>query len=289
MSAFSIMSGSSGSSGADGKLDLKSIITSLQAAQNKANDVNIARYNKGLGELQTGRESMRQYYAQAGEELQNVGQTAIADIQQGSERALAAGQQSLITSGLTNTTVAANLPRGVEADRRRAMLGAEEQQSIMRSGLFQGQAGAEMGASGNIAQFIASRSDTGPDLGYYSSLIQAASAANTQPVQASIGPAPGMPATNASPFIRPGDPRGGGGGKTISSGAPGAAPGQTGAGGVGSAGSGSAYTVGNVSGSRAAPQGGVYGAGGQALSPIAKAASTFSPFGGNRNLSGRAR
>ncbi len=231
------------------------IISQLQQAQKQANDANLQRYNKGLSELNAGRSSMRQYYAQAQSLVQDIGKSALEDVDRGSERAFAQGRQSLISSGLNNTTLTANLARSTEEDRQRGSQRVREGIAQNQANIAQNQAGAETNASGNIASFIAARNDSGPDIGQYAGLIRDAAGANTLPVQAQLPPRQG------------GGGGGGGGGGSI-----GNSPFKFAAATPG----GNAYTEGNVDATRAAGGGGVYGQGGQALSPIAKASQAQS-------------
>lgn len=256
-------SGSNRSGKSAATFSIADIIKQLQAAQNQANDANIQRYNEGLAELNSGRASMRQYYEKAQGLVQDIGASALQDVERGSERAFAQGRQSLISSGLSNTTLTANLARGTEEDRQRAALRVEEQVAQQQAGIAQNRAGAELGASGGIASFIANRNDVGPDIGQYAGLIRDAAAANTQPVQASLPARSGMPAINTG---------GGrlGAGRSASSGA---APGQSPfvRGGSGSP-AGKAYVTGPGKDQKIASgqQGGVYGQQGQAVSPKAR-------------------
>lgn len=296
-------SGSSGSSsrtspqGSNNQSSIASIIASLEQSQKAANDANQQRYTGGLEELESGRESMRQYFAQANSLIQDIGSSAIEDINRGSERSFAMGRQHLISSGLSNTTITNSLIRGTEEDRRREMERVEEQRATAQAGLNERQAGAELGASGNIAQFMAARNDIGPDPASYAGLIQAASATNTSPIQASLGASAGQAPINAgqSGLIRPTQYGAGGGNSAASGSNAGQAPG-TGGGGIQAGGSYNKATIVGPGKGKTIPgkqQGGVYGQGGQAISPIAKKAgpnvSTYNPWAGNRNISGRLR
>lgn len=156
---------------------LAGIVQQLQTAQQAANQANKRRYQQGFNLLTKGRGTARSYYDQAADQIDVMGRGATEDVERGATRALAAGRQSLMSAGLGNTTIAANLPRGVEEDRRRAMQSVEEQRAQQAMGLLTQRAGAELGASGQLAGFIGSRTDTGPDLGLYASLMQAAAAA----------------------------------------------------------------------------------------------------------------
>lgn len=182
-----------------GSNSIADIISQLESAQKKANDANLARYNQGLQELETGRESMRNYFAQANSLIQDIGASAVEDISRGAQRSFAQNKQHLISAGLHNTTIMGSLIRGTEEDRRREMERVEEQRRVALGGLAERQASAELGASGNIAQFIAARSDVGPDIGQYAGLIQQAAAAPQGKVQARIGAGGGGVAGAGSP------------------------------------------------------------------------------------------
>jgi len=158
---------------------LADIMKQLQAAQSAATAATEQRFSQGLSALTSGQERARSYYDQAAAAAGSIGRGATEDVSRGATRALAAGRQSLTSAGLGNTTIAANLPRGVEEDRRRAMQSVEEQQAQQRMGLLTQRAGSEMGAGGQLASYFGSRSDTGPDLGLYASLIQAAASSPT--------------------------------------------------------------------------------------------------------------
>jgi len=162
-------------------INISDIIRQLQEAQTAANAANEARYQQGLATLTGGRQTLQNLYGQAGSLIGEVGKSAIEDISRGAVRQGGQTRQDLITSGLANTTIAGAMARGVEEDRRRSMRQVEEDQARLRSGLATQQAGAEMGAAGGIADFIASRSDVAPDMSIYSSLIQAASAQEGAP------------------------------------------------------------------------------------------------------------
>lgn len=170
-------------------VDFSSLLQQLQRSQNQANKANEARYQAGLAELSGSRDLMRSLYEQAGTTLSGLGESAKTDIEMGAQRALGAGRQSLISSGLGNTTIAAGLPRGVEEDRRRSMERVEEGQAQQRVGLMTQQAGAEMGGAGQIADFISARQDRGPDMGLYANLLasMAAGQAASQPITQSAG------------------------------------------------------------------------------------------------------
>lgn len=171
-------------------VNIADIIAELRRGQQQANEQNRIRYQQGLQTLRGTRGTMRNLYGQAEQLTADLGQSALRDVNRGAERTQALGRQDLISSGLGSTTMVGSMLRGTEEDRRRAAERVEEDVARQRASLATGQAGAEMGMGGAISDFIAARSDIGPDMGLYSSLIQAA-AGQQQPrttVSAGLGP-----------------------------------------------------------------------------------------------------
>jgi len=247
------------------------LLKQLQAAQDRANKENEKRYQEGLAELTGGRVSMRELYEQAAGNLAKVGGAAAEDVSRGATRTGATGMQGLISAGLGNTTITGSLARGVEEDRRRGMRTVEEDQARRMAGLQTTRAGAEMGAAGNLAQFMAARSDQGPDLGMYGSLIQQASAGGPEGQQTiHTGLSPNARA-GLDAFGRPMGRYGGGGGGSIS-----------GAGGGGYA--GPAGSTGGGGGGGGAPGSVYYGPGAMAAS--ARAPQTGAPAPGAPGVPG---
>lgn len=167
-------------------IKINKLLKQIQDAQAEANRVNKERYELGLAKLEGAESSLKDLYRQAGERMGTIGAAAREDVRQGA-RAQAAGlQQQLISSGLANTTISGTMMRGVESDRLRAMQGLQEQDAARQVGLMTQQAGAQMGAAGGVADFIAARSDVGPNVGMYSDLIRAAMA-NQAPAGSGMG------------------------------------------------------------------------------------------------------
>ena len=192
-------------------VNIADIIKQLEKSRARANKENIARYGAGLKELGGGRETLRGLYSQADDLSSIIGRQAAQDVNRGAQRGQAMGIQNLISSGLGNTTITGAMMRGVEEDRRRAMQGVEEQKAQQQMGLLTQQAGQEFGMSGTIADFMASRSDVGPDISQYGNLIQQAAAAGTgQPISTFGGMGPNARA-GLDVFGRP--MRGTGGGR----------------------------------------------------------------------------
>ena len=121
-----------------GGTDFSRIIQQMEAAQQKANLANEERYKEILG-----------MYSCLGQ----AGRTLIAE--QATQQ-LATGQQGLISRGLGSTTITAGLERGIASDAERQRQQLEESVTMQKAGVME------------------RRTDVGPDIGMYASLLQAA-------------------------------------------------------------------------------------------------------------------
>jgi hypothetical protein len=158
-----------------------------------------------FGQAQTQSQAL---YQQALGASQGAGQSAMADINAGAKQAYAQGLQHLTGAGLGNTSLGANLSRGVESDRARGVQRVQEGVGLQQAGIYQNQAGsllsgagqaaglglnyaqlaqaqqaqqagilqnqaqASMQGAGMLSNFIGARSDQGPDMSLYASLLQ---------------------------------------------------------------------------------------------------------------------
>lgn len=140
------------------------IMYRVQKAMDEANAANLERYEKGLGELESARESMRGYYGGAEEAirnlygdartttgglygeardlLRNIGSSAMEDINRQAIQDWGAGEQDLISRGLGNTTIRESVRRGVSEDRARRARAVDEMRMTQLGGLAERQAGA---------------------------------------------------------------------------------------------------------------------------------------------------
>jgi hypothetical protein len=142
-----LLSGVKGNTGA--------ISTALQQSgkqQKAANTANEQRYGEGLGYLK-GAEALIGQNGQAG--MNRIGEQE----QQG----LGKAAQSAVSRGLTNTTIADSLNRGVQRDANDARLNLQESINSQQAG-----------AKDRIADFIAARNDNGPDTNLLAGLTQGA-------------------------------------------------------------------------------------------------------------------
>lgn len=147
--------------------DFSKIIEQYRTAQAKANQANLQRYQQGLSTLRAG-------HATATAQAQQFGTSALQDIEESSVQQRARGEQELTSRGLGGTTIRGAMTRGVERERLRGRARVGEQRATMLGQLAQRQ-GAE------IAGFMERRTDTGPDLGMFANLLQAAGQQQQQP------------------------------------------------------------------------------------------------------------
>ena len=121
-----------------GQGGFQDIISQMQAAQEKANLLNEQRYQQMLSQFET------------------LGQAGRARIEQQTMQRQAAATQSLMGRGLGSTTITSAVERGIagEAETQRQQL--EESVAMQKAGVME------------------RRTDVGPDLGMFASLLQAA-------------------------------------------------------------------------------------------------------------------
>lgn len=130
-------------------------------AMEEANQANQARYEEGLGLL----EQSAGLYAPGG----GFGAGALADIERAKGKDIASATQSLVSSGLYGTTIAAGLPKKYE----------EEVSGPARLRVEDIRKERYAGALGQKAGFIERRTDKGPEMGLFASLMQGASSGPT--------------------------------------------------------------------------------------------------------------
>ena len=152
-----------------------------QAAMDKANAANESRYTEGKAKMTA-----------AEAEADKIGTGQLAALEQTKKQDVAAGMQSLVGSGMGNTTVAASLPQAWESN-----VGTTGRLQIGESAAY-----AKMIAFGNTAGFIERRTDQAPDMGQYATLTSQAAMGN--PNTQSYTPSPvSTPASSVSPMPTP--------------------------------------------------------------------------------------
>jgi len=161
-------------------VDLKALMKTVEAAQKSANDANMKRYEEllaSISQLTTDVVGAGGSYDQAAKLVENVGMAAREQIGEAAVKAGAMSEQDLTNRGLGNTTIRSAAQRGIAADKTKAELAQSESEAQQKSSLLLSRAGAQMGLGQMKAGAIEGRYDMGPDMGMFSSLIQAASAA----------------------------------------------------------------------------------------------------------------
>ena len=133
---------------------MASILGVFQAAQTRANQANLARYKEGIGLY----DQMITNWGKGGGFVKG----AEATLERTKKKDMASGMQSLVSSGLVNTTMSAGLGKKWEEE-----VGAPARLNIADV------AGQRlMQAQREKAGFIERRTDSGPDPSMVSSLMQ---------------------------------------------------------------------------------------------------------------------
>jgi len=145
-------------------------------ASQSARADSLSQYKSLMDSAKQTTDNTRGLNQQAQAAAASVGEQAKVRAGQHNEQQLAKSQQSLVSRGLGNTTIAGAASRGINADYAQNLGNIDEQQAKLRSGLLTQAAGAEMALGNFNADAILSRQNVGPDLGMYSSLLQSLSA-----------------------------------------------------------------------------------------------------------------
>ncbi|MCK5611418.1 hypothetical protein KAR91_56630 [Candidatus Pacearchaeota archaeon] len=117
---------------------LQGIIKQMQVAQQKANKANERRYQQILGSFE------------------NLGKAGRARIEQQTIQRQAQATQSLTSRGLGGTTITSAVERGIASDAELSRQQLEESVTMQKAGVME------------------RRTDEGPDLGMFASLLQSA-------------------------------------------------------------------------------------------------------------------
>lgn len=183
--------------------DIKSVMTSVNQAQNDANTANNDRYKQQLGVLTgaygTGGEQLSQGYTSALNDLSGSlanNNTVFSNEQsraiQDANKASAAATNSGIARGLGNTTIQNSMQDQVQRAKNDALAQVAANKATSDNAVYknisdihQNQGNALSGLSVNggqtISNTIGARNDVGPNISDYASLVaQAAQAQNSQ-------------------------------------------------------------------------------------------------------------
>ncbi len=126
------------------------IIAQMQAAQEKANLLNEQRYQQALGQFE------------------GLGKAGMARIGQQTQQRQAAAVQNLTSRGLGSTTITSAVERGIASDAELQRQQLQESVAVQKAGV------------------IERRTDTGPDLGMFASLLQTAGQGQQQQPSRSV-------------------------------------------------------------------------------------------------------
>jgi len=166
------------------------LINQFMAAQQAAQQANQAQFQQLLTTIKDLGTQTQGTFNDALGRIANLGASSKSQNDRLGLRTLAAGQQDLIRSGLSNTTRAPNLRRGVAEDVAFQNQAVDEGVAGQQAGLLAQRAGNETQIGGLLANAIGNQQNIGPDLGLFASLIQAAAAAGdpNQKVTAFVPP-----------------------------------------------------------------------------------------------------
>lgn len=148
---------------------LTSQLQEQQQAQRTAAEQQRSQLMSQIGQT-TG--EVQDLYGEAREQAQGVGTAARQRISDQAARNLAQQQQQMLARGLSGTTIAPAMQRGVAADAERQQQSVDEQQAQLRSGLAQQQAGTTQQLGQWAGQGILSAQHQPPQMGVYMQLLQ---------------------------------------------------------------------------------------------------------------------
>lgn len=165
------------------------IISQFKAEQQKAEQARAKNFEELIAAIRDLGGTTGATFDQALQRLAGQGDAARTRAEQRGERTLAAGQQDLISSGLSSTTLSPNLRRGVADDVELQQQSIDEQVAAQQSGIDLARASNQTQIGLAEVQARANRDVTGPDLGLFASLLQqAAAAGDGSPVTAFVPP-----------------------------------------------------------------------------------------------------
>lgn len=200
--------------GSSGGFSIDDIIRQFQTEQANAQAAKAAQFQQLMATIQNTGAQAGGTFNEALDRVRNLGNTARERVDRQGQRTLASGQQDLISSGFSASTLAPNLRRAVEEDVQFQQGAIDESVGAQQSGLLAQRAGNETQIGGMLANAIGGQQINGPDLGLFASLLQQLGAAgNGQPVSAFIPPTSANVNAPNSVFQRP--TTGGSGGGSV--------------------------------------------------------------------------
>lgn len=158
---------------ADNSKTIEQLISEFTKQSDAARASGEQRFQDLLNSFAGINEQVQGTLANATAQAEKFGQTARQDLAAQTAQARAQASQNAVSRGLGNSTVAANLQRGISQDQLRALTGINEQVAQQKAGLLGQQATGQfnLGKLGIDTQL--SRIDQGPDTSVFLNLIQA--------------------------------------------------------------------------------------------------------------------
>lgn len=131
----------------------KELMKKILALYKKQAGQETIQYEKQLALLQGALKDQGKTFDAAKKDLSFYGQQAKQGILDQSKQAQAGAQQQLVSSGLYNTTVGANMQSGIQGQAGKALAGVDQQLGQMFSGLTMAKGQATTAAKGALAAF----------------------------------------------------------------------------------------------------------------------------------------
>jgi len=155
-------------------VDYQNILAHFQQSVDSANSANASRYNQLTTELGGLQQSSDTAYADMLAKQTQLGGLEKTKIQRGLTQENANIDQSLISSGLSNTTMRPSAQREAATQAGFAEQDVDTNLANQRNAIQQQQINSNINLAGVKGDAIANMSNEGPDLGTYASLITAA-------------------------------------------------------------------------------------------------------------------
>lgn len=161
---------------------LQSLMDQITESQKKANAANEKRYAdliQNLTNLSQQIVGEGGTFSQAQNLINTIGQAAQTQIQEQAAKAQGQSEQDLVSRGLGATSIRESAKRGIMSDKTKALQAQAESEAAQKANLLTQKAGFQLNLGSLLSNAMQNRTDQGPDLGLYSSLLQAAAAEST--------------------------------------------------------------------------------------------------------------
>lgn len=162
-------------------IDFAQILSRLEAQQQAANKENLKRYQELLAHIAALGEQTHGTYESAREKVGSLGEAARTRIERGGIAERGRIEQDLISRGLGNTTIRGSALAGQQERERLSGIELDEMLAGQQANIDLSEVGNQYNIGALMARAIEGRTDAGPNMSLYSSLLQSA-AANQGPV-----------------------------------------------------------------------------------------------------------